>query len=114
MIGDALVTVIDPQRHCRLWMKGPEKWRQFVNLFVQHPGIARGLLLVNLGWECGSLKNKDLSNELHRRVSRHPTLRISTITIGRATSHSVPWFWLARCDLLSRLVVPGSVTCEFL
>ena len=49
MIGDALVTLVDPQRHCRLWMKGPEKWRQFVGLFVQHPGITRGLALGELG-----------------------------------------------------------------
>jgi hypothetical protein len=48
MIGDALVTLVDPQRHCRLWMKGPEKWRQFVSLFVQHPGITRGLALGEL------------------------------------------------------------------
>ena len=49
MIGDALVTLVDPQRHCRLWMKGPEKWRQFVRVFVQHPGITRGLALGELG-----------------------------------------------------------------
>ena len=49
MVGDALVTLVDPQRHCRLWMKGPEKWRQFIRLFVQHPGITRGLALGELG-----------------------------------------------------------------
>lgn len=49
MIGDALVTLVDPQRHCRLWMKGPEKWRQFISLFVHHPGITRGLALGELG-----------------------------------------------------------------
>jgi hypothetical protein len=49
MIGDALVTLVDPQRHCRLWMKGPEKWRQFVGLFVEHPGISRGLAFGELG-----------------------------------------------------------------
>jgi hypothetical protein len=49
MIGDALVTVVDPQRHCRLWMKGPEKWRQFISVFVQQPGITRGLALGELG-----------------------------------------------------------------
>ena len=49
MIGDALMTLVDPQRHCRLWMKGPEKWRQFINVFVQHPGITRGLALGELG-----------------------------------------------------------------
>jgi hypothetical protein len=49
MIGDALVTMVDPQRHCRLWMKGPEKWRQFLGLFEQRPGLTRGLALAELG-----------------------------------------------------------------
>jgi hypothetical protein len=49
IIGDAVVTLVDPQRHCRLWMKGPEKWRQFINVFVRHPGITRGLALGELG-----------------------------------------------------------------
>lgn len=49
MIGDALVTMVDPQRHCRLWMKGPDRWREFVSFFVQHPGITRGLALAELG-----------------------------------------------------------------
>ena len=49
MIGDALVTLVDPQRHCRLWMKGPDKWRQFLSLFVQHPGMTRALALGELG-----------------------------------------------------------------
>jgi hypothetical protein len=49
MIGDALVTLVDPQRHCRLWMNGPRPWREFVNLFVKHPIMARGLALGELG-----------------------------------------------------------------
>ena len=49
MVGDALVTLVDPQRHCRLWMKGPEKWRQFISLFVHHPGITIGFALGELG-----------------------------------------------------------------
>lgn len=49
MIGDALVTMVDPERHCRLWMKGPEGWKKFVRTFVEHPGIARGLALAELG-----------------------------------------------------------------
>jgi len=28
MVGDAMVTLVDPGRHCRLWMRGPLKWRQ--------------------------------------------------------------------------------------
>jgi hypothetical protein len=49
MVGDALVTLVDPERHCRLWMKGPEGWRRFINLFIEHPGMTRGLALAELG-----------------------------------------------------------------
>jgi hypothetical protein len=49
MIGDALVTLVDPKRHCSLWMKGPQKWQEFVGLFVKHPGITRSLALGELG-----------------------------------------------------------------
>lgn len=48
MVGDALVTLVDPKRHCRLWMKGPEGWRRFLNLFIEHPGLTRGLAVVEL------------------------------------------------------------------
>ena len=49
MVGEAMVTLIDPQRHCRLWMRGPEKWKQFIQVFVEHPSITRGLALGELG-----------------------------------------------------------------
>lgn len=49
MVGDALVTLLDPERHCRLWMKGPEGWRRFIQTFVEHPGLTRGLALAELG-----------------------------------------------------------------
>lgn len=49
MVGDALLTLVDPQRHCRLWMKGPEGWRNFIRLFVEHPNLTRGLALAELG-----------------------------------------------------------------
>ena len=49
MVGDAMVTLVDPERHCRLWMKGPEKWRQFINGFVKHPLMTRALALGELG-----------------------------------------------------------------
>ncbi len=48
MVGDAMVTLVDPERHCQLWARGPDKWRQFVNSFVKHPLLARGLALGEL------------------------------------------------------------------
>ncbi|HSE22280.1 MAG TPA: hypothetical protein VLB68_11515 [Pyrinomonadaceae bacterium] len=49
MVGEAMVTLIDPKRHCRLWMRGPEKWKQFIQIFVEHPVLTRGLALGELG-----------------------------------------------------------------
>jgi hypothetical protein len=49
MVGEAMVTLIDPKRHCRLWMRGPERWKQFIQLFVEHPVLTRGLALGELG-----------------------------------------------------------------
>lgn len=48
MVGDAMVTLVDPERHCQLWARGPEKWRNFVNTFVKHPVMTRGLALGEL------------------------------------------------------------------
>jgi hypothetical protein len=49
MIGDGVMTLVDPERHCRLWMKGPEAWRRFLDFFVEHPVMTRGLALAELG-----------------------------------------------------------------
>ena len=48
MVGDAMVTLVDPERHCQLWARGPEQWRHFVNMFVKHPLMTRGLALGEL------------------------------------------------------------------
>jgi hypothetical protein len=49
MVGDALVTLVDPERHCRLWMRGPQGWRRFIKLFIEHPGLTRTLAVAELG-----------------------------------------------------------------
>lgn len=49
MIGDALLTLVDPERHIKLWQKGPDPLRRFMDSFVRHPWITRGLAVAALG-----------------------------------------------------------------
>lgn len=43
MIGDGLLAVVDPDRHVRLYMKGPAWWRRLLNAFAERPGMTRAL-----------------------------------------------------------------------
>ena len=49
MIGDSLLTLVDPERHVKLWMKGPDPFRRFLNVFIKHPWLTRGLAIAELG-----------------------------------------------------------------
>jgi hypothetical protein len=49
MIGDGLLALVDPERHVRLYMKGPRRWRRFLNAFIEHQGVTRTLGAVELG-----------------------------------------------------------------
>ena len=48
MIGDGLLSLVDPKRHCLLWEIGPQWCREMVDEFAEHPNIARGAGLVEL------------------------------------------------------------------
>jgi uncharacterized protein YjeT (DUF2065 family) len=48
MIGDGLLSVVDPKRHCLLWEIGPDWCREMVDEFAEHPNAARGAGLVEL------------------------------------------------------------------
>ena len=41
LIGDGILTVADPKRHCLLWEVGPKALRDLANEFVQHPTLSR-------------------------------------------------------------------------
>jgi hypothetical protein len=41
LIGDGLLTLIDPRRHCLLWEIGPEPCRKLMDDFVEHPKMSR-------------------------------------------------------------------------
>lgn len=41
LIGDGILTLADPKRHCLLWEIGPKPCRDLVDEFAQHPGATR-------------------------------------------------------------------------
>ncbi len=41
LIGDGLLTLADPKRHCLLWEIGPKPCREFIDEFAQHPTMSR-------------------------------------------------------------------------
>ena len=43
MIGEGLVTVVEPERHCMLWKAGPRLWERMLEPFVDHPNMTRVL-----------------------------------------------------------------------
>jgi hypothetical protein len=51
MVGDGVLTLIDPKRHCLLWEVGPKPCQELIDEFAEHPRIARvsGLLEIFLG-----------------------------------------------------------------
>ena len=46
LIGDGLLTAVDPERHLRLWKSGPEPFRRFVDVLLKHPRATR---LIGMG-----------------------------------------------------------------
>ncbi len=50
MIGDGVLTVLDPQRHCLLWEIGPQPCREFIDEFVQHPTLTRVVGALEIGF----------------------------------------------------------------
>jgi len=51
LIGDGLLSMLHPRRHCLLWEVGPAPCRKLVDEFVEHPSAARvaGTLELLLG-----------------------------------------------------------------
>ena len=43
MIGDGLLALTEPQRHCMLWKAGPRFWERMMEPFVDHPTMTRAL-----------------------------------------------------------------------
>ena len=43
MVGDGVLSLINPKRHCLLWRTGPKVWRNLADEFAEHPQMTRGL-----------------------------------------------------------------------
>ncbi len=51
-VGDAVLTVLNPQRHCLLWEIGPEPCRKTLHAFVDHPIAGRWAAIAQLAIAC--------------------------------------------------------------
>ncbi len=49
LIGDGVVALLDPDRHNRLWEKGPQSYQNVMREFVQRPGVTRWLSVLEIG-----------------------------------------------------------------
>ncbi len=43
LVGDGVLSLVDPKRHCLLWEIGPKSCRDFIDEFAQHPASTRWL-----------------------------------------------------------------------
>jgi hypothetical protein len=54
LIGDGVLTAVDPERHLKLWRTGPEPFRQFVDTLLRHPRKTRAIgtaaLIAGIWW----------------------------------------------------------------
>lgn len=69
MVGDGLLSLINPKRHCLLWETGPKAWRDLADEFAEHPKVTRGLGLAEMAagvWLASEQKPK-LSELLFHR-----------------------------------------------
>lgn len=51
LVGDGLLTMADPTRHCLLWEVGPKPCRDLADEFARHPTMSRcaGLVEAAIG-----------------------------------------------------------------
>jgi hypothetical protein len=69
LIGDGLLAVLNPTRHCHFWEVGPESCRKLADEFAEHPPIARAAgvleILVGLWLACEQEDHRSLFDRLH-------------------------------------------------
>jgi hypothetical protein len=47
-VGDGVVSLIEPKRHCLLWEVGPPQCRKFIGVFAERPTLTRSLGLLEM------------------------------------------------------------------
>jgi hypothetical protein len=69
LIGDGLLSLISPKRHCLLWDIGPSPCRELIEEFSERPNLARaaGVLETFLGVLLASEQQPALAKRLFRR-----------------------------------------------
>lgn len=69
LIGDGLLSLISPRRHCLLWDIGPGPCRELIEEFADHPNLARtaGALETLLGILLASEQQPGFAKRLFRR-----------------------------------------------
>lgn len=45
LIGDGVVALMAPRRLSRFWQVGPKPYQDFMETFIQRPGLTRGVSL---------------------------------------------------------------------
>ena len=49
MIGDGVVALLTPERHCRLWKFGPRRYREVIAWFEERPHVTRLFSAAEIG-----------------------------------------------------------------
>jgi hypothetical protein len=47
-VGDGVISLIEPRRHCLLWEVGPQPCRKMIDVFAERPTLTRGLGLLEM------------------------------------------------------------------
>jgi hypothetical protein len=68
LVGDGVLSAIDPERHCLLWEIGPEPCRKAMDEFATHPAVTRvlGALEAAAGIWIASRQEPELTQKLSR------------------------------------------------
>lgn len=69
MVGDGVLSLINPRRHCLLWKIGPAVWRNLADEFAEHPQVTRGIGIASVaaGVWLASEQKPTLSEALSHR-----------------------------------------------
>ncbi len=72
LVGDGILTAVDPKRHCLLWEVGPELVQEAMDEFARHPSVTRvvGAAEAIVGLWLASRQKPELSTRItHPRMA---------------------------------------------
>jgi hypothetical protein len=67
LIGDGILSTLDPKRHCLLWEVGPEFCREMIGELADHPAATRliGVAEAAFGLWLASQQQPTLADRIH-------------------------------------------------